>query len=127
MEVVLLQPLQCPSSLLVELRLPIRHERLGEKPWFELYTVILARGGFLALPFLELLFDFCGLAVLLVEDGFGDAVPEAAALGGELLVFRRDDFRGGPEGVQIDEELRILYRMTSVPVFVQKIARSVKS
>lgn len=105
MIIALLQPLERPDAILRQLRFAVRHERFGEEARFPIRALVLARGGLLALAFFEVLFDFGRLAVLLVEDGFGNAVPEAAAFVGQLLGFGWDDLGDGPEGVEIDEEL----------------------
>ena len=60
------------------------------------------------MAFLQLLFDLRRLAVLLGENGFRDAVPEAATFVGELLGFRRDDLWDGPERIEVDKQLRLL-------------------
>lgn len=108
MIITLLQALQRPASFVRKFRLSIRHESLGKEAWFELRALVFACRSFLPLPLFEFLFDFCGLSVLLIEDGFGNAVPEAPALGGKLLVFGRDDLRDGPQRIEVDKELRFL-------------------
>lgn len=91
-----LQTLQCPPSIFRKVGPPIRHERFGEKTWLPFRAFVFPRRGFLTLLFLEFLFQLRGLAELLVLNGFGDAVPEAAALIAELLAFGRDDLGSGP-------------------------------
>lgn len=104
-----LQPLQRPPPIFCKQRFSGGHQRFGEEPGLPFGALVLACGRLLPLLFLELLFQFRGLAVLLVEDGFGDAVPEAAALVAELLGFGRDDLGDRPEGVEVDEELWVLW------------------
>ena len=108
MIIALLQPFQRPSPVIGQIRFPIRHECFGEESWFPFRALVLAGRRFLALPFFEFLFEFGGLTVLLVEDGFGDAVPEAPAFVGELLILGWDDLGDGPERVKVDEELGFL-------------------
>lgn len=97
-----LQPLERPLPIPSQLGLPQRRHRRREEPRPPVIALVLALGGFLALPLFELLLDFCGLGVLLGEDSGGDGGPEAAGFVGELGGGWGDDFGDGEEGFEVD-------------------------
>lgn len=103
-----------------QMRSPVLRNRLPEKPWLPLMSLLLSRIGFLALPLFKLLFYIRRLCIPLLENRCSDTMPEAARFVGELLVFRGDYFRDGPERLEVYElaGFGILFAM-SVPFIVR--------
>ena len=85
------------------MRSPVLRNWFLEKSWPPLVSLVLSRIGFLTLPLFELLFYVRGLCIPLLEDRCCHTVPEAARFVGELLVFGGDDFRDGPERLEVYE------------------------
>ena len=105
-----LQPLQRPPPLLRQLRPSIHRDRFSEKPRFPLHILLFPLRSFFALPFFELLFQFCGFGETFGFYGGGDGGPEAEGFVGELGCERGDYFGGGEEGFEVDEEGGVLWR-----------------
>lgn len=105
-----LQPLQRPPPFLRQFRPPILRHRLSKKSRFPFYIFLFPLRSFFALPFFELLFQFCGFGEAFGFDGCSDGGPEAEGFVGELGGERGDYFGGGEEGFEIDEEGGVLRR-----------------
>ena len=95
--VIRVQPPQRHPTIIREIRLAVRRQCSLEEPRFPRFLARLSRFGFFALPLFEVLFDFCGLLVLLAFYGNGDLFPESRGLVGERWVTGGYYFGEGQE------------------------------
>lgn len=96
-----LQSLESFLSVFSQIRLPVSSNSVSKEPWLPLLVLLFPLGGFVALPFFDLLLKLGRFRVLFALYRTCDASPETLGFIWELLIDRGNDFGGREKGSEV--------------------------